>query len=141
MVMHNSRLAYIDCYEIMERAMANGKGCRVKFKDLNECFSFRSRMHYARRVNREDNAKVYGPDEPLHGRSAFDRLIISISPTDDGGGYVYVKVSATENLIVEDLDGELKPNVGSHGESQGDIEEGRGRGQSQAAGGKGLRRF
>src|SRR6266702_8822129 len=84
-----SRLAYGDCYDLLDKAVEDAKGMRVRFSTFAGAQAFRMRMYAARSVDREDNKGIYPKDHPMHGRSPYDVLLMSVrrvsydSPEDD----------------------------------------------------------
>ena len=78
MAINLSRLAYSDCYDLLEKAISSDypTGLRVLFATRNEAIHFRQRLHNARYVDRLDNTKVYSEDHPMYGRSVYDILHI-----------------------------------------------------------------
>lgn len=116
MARDKSYKTYADCYDVMDRAIANGIGVRVNFGEMNEAWSFRSRLHKARRINREENEQVYEPGHELHGRSIYDRLIMFLEDAS-------VVVKVMQPPTIEDLtDGKSGRNVGDNRAVKGDSE-------------------
>ena len=78
MAINLSRLAYSDCYDLLEKAISSDyqTGLRVLFANRNEAIHFRQRLHNARYVDRLDNTKVYPDNHPMYGRSVYDILHI-----------------------------------------------------------------
>lgn len=100
-----SRLAYSDCYDLMDAALADEIGVRIPFKSRGDAMQARVRLHSARMIDREENMKIYERDHPLYGRSTYDRLIVQIPSylqEDSKGNYsyfVYVRrIAAFENV-------------------------------------------
>ncbi|SRR6266567_5282551 len=126
MTVSTSRLAYTDCYDIMDRALADGKGCRVKFKDADDAYNFRLRLYVARKIDRVDNAEIYDPPHPLHGRSEYDGLVSRVRQDAQKNIWLYVEVLVSRNLLqVEDLsNGVDKSSSGNSGEDEGETSEG-----------------
>lgn len=86
----NSRLAFEDCYEILDIAIDDPNGARVKVMSHADAMMLRTRLHTARRIDRQENAKTYSDDHPLHGKSNYDRLVVRLK-TLGGVQYVYVE--------------------------------------------------
>jgi hypothetical protein len=86
MAINTSRLAYQDCYDLMERAISDEypTGLRIKFASWNEANHFRQRIHNARYVDRQDNADLYDKTNIMHGRSVYDVLNCRIRQLSDG---------------------------------------------------------
>ena len=126
MTVSTSRLAYTDCYDIMDRALADGKGCRVKFKDADDAYNFRLRLYVARKIDRVDNAEIYDPPHPLHGRSEYDGLVSRVRQDAQKNIWLYVEVLVSRNLLqVEDLSNGVDKSSGSDSrEDEGEASEG-----------------
>jgi hypothetical protein len=90
MSLSTSRLAYTDCYDVFDAALQDTLGVRVKVGSYNEAVRLRVRLHYARNLEREENATLYQPGAPLYGRSIYDTLIVRIKE-EDSNHYVYVE--------------------------------------------------
>lgn len=102
MVASTSRLSYSAEYDLLDQAIADGKGIKIKFTDLGEAMHFRSRVHTARTIDRRDNAETYGEEHPLYGRSVYDEVICKIR--QEGEGYVLImEISTARKFDVESL--------------------------------------
>jgi len=97
----SSRLAYEDCFEILDMAIDDDAGARIKVADKRDAISLRVRLHTARRIDREQNMLTYQEDHPLHGKSAYDRLVIRIKELEEAY-YLYLE-KITRNVNVEPL--------------------------------------
>lgn len=106
MAMNPSRLAYQDCYDLMEKAISSEYpgGLRVKFSSHNEAINFRHRIHNARQVDRADNSKVYPDGHPMFGRSVYD--IISCRIKD---GWLRLERVDAREFTIEPLDAKPEP--------------------------------
>lgn len=80
MSLSTSRLAYTDCYTLLDAALDNPRGLRVEMRSIPAASYFRLRIHHARQIDRNDNAKTYSPDHPLHACSPYDALTLRIEP-------------------------------------------------------------
>ena len=79
MSLNASKLSYEDCYEVLDRALESDHGIRASFEDAGEAYNFRQRCHYARKLDRLESRNVYpDPNDPQHGKSVYDMLVISI---------------------------------------------------------------
>jgi hypothetical protein len=103
MSLPQTRLAYTTEFEAFDKALADDKGIRVKVDDRAAAETLRSRLHYARQLDRRDNTQLYEEDDPMHGRSPYDILICRIREDTEGGIWVYIKKSSMEHLEVESL--------------------------------------
>lgn len=84
MTASTSRLAYDDAYAIMDAAIVDDKGVRVRMLDHAAANHMRARCHMARVLDRRENAATYERPHPMHGVSAYDRLKLTIE--EDGVG-------------------------------------------------------
>src|SRR5882672_4516412 len=82
MVTSTSRLAYSDCFDLMDKAIADPKGIKVKFAQGEDAWHFRIRLHTARKIDRNDNRDIYDQGHPMHGRSVYDQLTMRIRLED-----------------------------------------------------------
>ena len=83
MVTSTSRLAYSDCFDLMDKAIADPKGIKVKFAAGEDAWHFRIRLHTARKIDRLDNKDIYEQGHRMHGRSVYDQLTMRIRKADD----------------------------------------------------------
>lgn len=101
----DSRLSYADCYELMDQALIDDKGLRVKYATHGDAWAFRLRLHNARRIDRKDNAKTYDdPEHPMHGRSVYDQLVIRLRSNQSSSfGLLEVEKVTSRSFEVESL--------------------------------------
>ena len=78
MSLSNSRLAYTDCFDLLDRALDEPRGIRIELADHNSANYLRMRIHHARTIDRNENTKTYPADHHLHGRSPYDILVCRI---------------------------------------------------------------
>lgn len=97
-----TRLAYNDAFEAMNKALDDPTGIRIQVGSLPEAYTLRSRLHYARRIDRRDNTNLEETDE-LYGRSAFDPLIVRIKQDEEGEWWVYIERSTLKHNVIESL--------------------------------------
>lgn len=98
-----TRLSYGDAYEALDLAKDDAKGIRLKQKDYASAATFRSRIHYARQVDRKDNLDIYDPGDPLFGRSVYDTLVVRLKQDTEGEWWVYIEHATIANMVVESL--------------------------------------
>src|ERR1017187_8574274 len=113
MSLSNSRLAYTDCYTLLDRALDEPRGIRIEVNDLAAANYLRMRIHHARTIDRQENKVTYpDKDHPLHGRSPYDILIARIEGDEDSG-LLYLDKQKVEIISVEpipaDFQVEFKP--------------------------------
>lgn len=102
MVTSPSRLSYVDCYSVLDRALASTSGLRVTFTDVGSARSFQLRLNKARRINRDDNAEVYDASHPLHGASEYDTLLIKLK--SNGSGSVVLIEKVDREMQIEEIE-------------------------------------
>ena len=102
MSVSNSHLAYTDCYELMDKALADEEGIRVQTADEKAATFFRMRCNQARAIDRRRNADTYPEDHPLCGGSQYDALVARIKQTATGW-WVYIEHVGLELGKVEAL--------------------------------------
>ncbi len=78
-----SRASYIDCFEVLDQAIADPKGIRVRMRDYDAALHFRMRCHYARKLDRKLNEQVNPPDSPKWGLSQYDVVTLRIRRLED----------------------------------------------------------
>ena len=90
MSVSTSRLAYTDCYKVLDQALTDEVGARVRMSDMDKANYLRMRLNQARSIDRKDNCQLYDEDHPLYGRSVYDVLIFRLRQIDDEA-WVYVE--------------------------------------------------
>lgn len=102
MAISSSHLAYKDCYAVMDQAVEDSVGVRVEMDDYDKALHFRMRLHQARAIDRRRNAGTYPPDHPMHGLSAYDKLVCRIRQ-EEGKFWVYLERNTLRVGQVEPL--------------------------------------
>lgn len=100
MTLSNSRLSYDDCFEVMDRAIQDPKGVRVKCPTYEKAITFRVRLHKARALDRKRNGDLYEPDHPMSNVSIYDKLVVRIRRQGEVY-WVYIEQNSIEGLEVE----------------------------------------
>lgn len=109
MTLPTSRLAYSDCYDAFDKAVADRKGIRISMRDEAQATYYRMRLNQARKIDRRENAKVYEPGHPMHGCSPYDAIVIRLLPEVDddevptGNWWLYLQKQEIIPGIVESL--------------------------------------
>jgi hypothetical protein len=98
MTVSTSILAYQDCIDLMDQAIADEVGARLEVPDYDAAVNFRTRIHYARKLHRDENAKTYEAGHKMHGRSEYDVLVCRLKVL---GGKTYVYLERTDKIIGE----------------------------------------
>lgn len=74
---NTSITSYPDIRGTLDKALLSEKGVRLRFPDEKAAVTFKGRVHTFRSLDRKENKKVYpDPDHPMHGRSAYDPLMV-----------------------------------------------------------------
>jgi hypothetical protein len=103
MPVSQSALSYADCYQFLDAAVADEKGARVWKGTHKAAAHFRFRCNYARKINRLDNARTYEKDHPMHGRSEYDRVYLTIRQDQNDEWWVYAEHMPDLSNFIEPL--------------------------------------
>lgn len=103
MPLPNSRLSYLDCYAVWDKALEDPKGVRVRMDNMDQAIFFRMRMHNARKINRVDNAQIYDEDHKMYNASEYDKLAITLRQADEGRVWVYIRPFGINVETIEPL--------------------------------------
>jgi len=85
-----SRHSYTDCYEALDRAIADEKGVRIAVANYDAALHFRMRLHQARQIHRKDNELAYEPGHAMYGASIYDTLTVRIRQSASGT-WIYIE--------------------------------------------------
>lgn len=102
MTISTSRLAYLDCFKVLDKALEDKQGARIRMTDMDSAIYFRMRCHQARSIERKENLAVYDEGEFMHGKSVYDRLVLRIK-TEEGVVYLYLEKALVDMGDVEAL--------------------------------------
>jgi hypothetical protein len=111
MVTSTSRLAYSDCFELMDKAIADPKGIKVKFATGEDAWHFRIRLHTARKIDRLDNKDTYEQGHQLYGRSVYDQLTMRIRKASEHAWLHLERIDAREFEIESLTEPESEPEL------------------------------
>ena len=101
MTVSTSRSAYNDCYDLFDRAAVPGSiGIRVSCETRGMANNLRTRLHYARKLNRELAKEMFEPDHPDHGKSVYDPLVVRVH-SDGDGWWVYIEPRVVQGEVEE----------------------------------------
>lgn len=100
-----SRLAYSDCFDLMDLASEDPRGKRTQVRNKGEGYQLRVRLHTARNIDRKDNLGTYAEDHPMHGRSSYDNLTITVRHDSQGQWWVYLERNDARVYNTESLAG------------------------------------
>lgn len=76
MAYNTSITSYVDIRGAADRALTSEKGIRLRFPDEKAAMTFKGRFHSFRYQDRKENKKIYPEGDPMHGRSAYDPLMV-----------------------------------------------------------------
>lgn len=99
-----SPLAHRDIAGALDRALANGRGVRLRCEDYGMAVTLRQKAYTFRKIDKRESKRIYDSDNPLYNASPYDALVMT--PREhDGEWYLYIEVSRAERLadIMEDL--------------------------------------
>jgi hypothetical protein len=102
MVTSTSRLSYTDCFDLMDKAIADSKGIKIKFSEESEAWHFRIRLHTARKIDRLDNMVTYDETHALYGKSVYDGLTMRIV-TKNGASWLRLERIDAREFEIESL--------------------------------------
>lgn len=121
MPLNHSRLAYSDCYDILDQAVAAPKGIRIKMLNEGALKKLRARLFYARTIDRADNRENFPLDHFMHGKSTYDTLTTETEQTAKGLYLKVLPVAQTE-FHIEEIPDEQGSHDGDNREAQGEGE-------------------
>ena len=108
MSLSNSRLAYGDCFELLDQALEEARGIRIELADENKANYLRMRIHHARQIDRNENKLTYPDlDHPLHGRSPYDILVCRIE-RETGRAWLHLDKQFVEIGRIEPIPAEAQ---------------------------------
>ena len=103
MALSRSIQAYQDCLDFMEKCLEYPTGGRMWFRSDREAEFWRMRCNQARKLDREQNSRMHGPDDPRFGVSPFDTLMFVIKESSDGFHWVYGQRMILDTQKVEPI--------------------------------------
>jgi hypothetical protein len=97
-----TRQAYEAIYELWDQALEDPKGIRVQLADFDKANHLRMRLHQARTIAREDNARLHHENRghPMYGASIYDRLQVRIYTDSSRITWLYIE-PRTADIIGE----------------------------------------
>ena len=95
-----SRAAYSDCEELLDKVLEKGR-LRVGYTTKGEAQQLYTRLQYFRVLDREETTRIYEPDDPRHGVSAYDPLIIRAPKNMLGEWWVLIEPRQITGRIEE----------------------------------------
>lgn len=103
MSLPNSLHSYTSEIEALDRARNAERGIRIEFPSRSRAVHYRSRLHYARSLDRRENTTAVPQSSPLYGKSDFDCISISLQDDTDGKWWLYLEKNETIPGHVEEL--------------------------------------
>jgi hypothetical protein len=103
MALSSSRLAYKDCEEFLELALDAPNGKRIAFTTSADAEYWRMRCNQFRSIDRQDNKSIHEIGMPLHGKSVYDEITMTLKHSPDGLFWVYAQVRKLNPEAVEDI--------------------------------------
>lgn len=98
-----SRLSYKMHFDILDRAMSDPKGIRIRMSDHGQAWRMRLEIHHARKIDRDDNETTYDEGHMLHGCSVYDQLLATIEVDDHKQTWLYVHKRDANAFHIEEL--------------------------------------
>lgn len=102
MTLPTHRVSYQVEYGILDKALNDELGARVKMPTWEAANHLRSRVHQARKIDRVQNTDAYPEGHQMHGQSIYDKLVCRIKQ-HKGYHYLYIEQRSAEDLTVERL--------------------------------------
>lgn len=102
MGMNSSLLSYELELAHYDAALADPKGIRITCPSRAAAIQLKGRLHYARKLTRDENAQTYEPAHPMHGKSEYDRVHVRLRDGDNGSAFLFLE-HVTASLLVESL--------------------------------------
>lgn len=103
MTLSQSPLSYEDCIQVLQAALDDPAGARIRFETQDAATYFRMRCHQARSLDRKGNAETYPKGHQFHNTSAFDRLTVREPRRIDGEWWLYIEQTAVLPGRVESI--------------------------------------
>lgn len=105
MSFNRSPFAFGDLRDLFQKAMETPKGLRIIQENRGRAIRLSMRLNYLRKMNRKENALTFPVDHPLHMRSEWDKLEISVPKKGTPDEHcVYIRHRKMEDLKIEELE-------------------------------------
>lgn len=94
--------------EILMKACESPNGIKIRNKDPSRDFkrwsiNMRHRLNQCREADRQRNAQVYDLSHPMHGKSNFDSLMVSVNSKEQCIE-ITPRAAGLESLEIEDIE-------------------------------------
>lgn len=119
MALNTSRRAYEDIFRLLDQALASPKGIRIKIASEGAAKKMRSRIHYARHIDRKDNAQNFDFDHPMYDKSIYDPLSVRFVH-ERSFIWLYLENSGNAEYTVEEIPDEHQAPNGDNGTAEGE---------------------
>jgi hypothetical protein len=96
------RISYQVEYNILEQALNDELGARVRMPSIEAATHLRARIHQARKIDRDENREAFDEGHPMHGQSIYDKLVCRLKQVK-GNHYLYVEQRNAQNFEIEPL--------------------------------------
>lgn len=103
MSLPNSLHAYTSELDAFERAAQSPRGIRIMFDTHQQARYYSNRLHYARKLDRQENTRVLELAHPLYGKSNHDGFVVSIKEDTEGKWWIYINKNEIIPGTVEEL--------------------------------------
>ncbi len=97
-----SLLSYTDCIDYFDTALRFSEGCRIPVPDEGFAIRLRMRLNYCRKLDRENNARVYPEGHPMYGVSQYDKITCTYTK-DEGKWYLILGRNDLQRMPIEPL--------------------------------------
>lgn len=95
--------SYADCYAVMDAAITDPLGVRLRMANEDAATFFRMRCHMARKIDRDNNTLTFDPGDPLYAISIYDKLVLRIRMDDEDQAWLYLEQNTIIPGVAESL--------------------------------------
>lgn len=106
MSISTSKIAYEDCYALLDRALEARHGIKIVVPNYQFGRGLCTRINYARVLDRQTNREVYPEGDPHHGVSSYDVLTIRYPKEEAGRWWIKLEKVTVDTLVVEEIEAE-----------------------------------
>lgn len=104
MSFNKSPLAFDDVREILDKALASPRGIMIPCSTRGAAVALRVRLNYYRKMDRTQSRETYTRDHPMHGRSAYDKLVLRIPAKDTKDEKIlFIEQRTAENFEIVEI--------------------------------------
>lgn len=105
MTLPTHRVSYQVEYDLLDKALNDELGARIRMASVEAALHLRARIHQARKIDRKENREAYDEGHPMHGQSIYDKLVCRVKQSE-GHVYLYLEQRNAESFEVEILSDE-----------------------------------